>query len=128
MLLLAGNTKFNENKYEEGSENFLLDNCALTNINSNTQIISGMKMKTGTSTVQYRSAILTQSGNIFGMEYSLMTTNKARNKNIKSYNGNRSIRNIIKLAHWNMGNSKWKKRLEIEALTLEKSPDILIVS
>ena len=110
MLLLAGNTNFNENKYEEGSENFLLDNCVLTNTNGNTQIISGMKIKTGTSTGQYRGALLTQSGKILRMEYSLMTSNKARNKNIKSYNGNRSIRNIIKLAHWNMGNSKWEKK------------------
>ena len=63
------------------------------------------------------------------MEYSLMISNKARNKRIKSYNGNRMIRNILKLAHWNMGNLKWeKKRLEIEALALDKSPDILLIS
>ena len=32
------------------------------------------------------------------------------------------IRNIIKLAHWNLGNGKWEnKRDEIEALTLDKN-------
>ena len=48
---------------------------------------------------------------------------------MKSYNGNRMLRNIIKMAQWNMGNSKWEsKKLEIEALALEKSPDILFIT
>ena len=58
-----------------------------------------------------------------------MTSNKVRNRYMRSYNGNRMIRNVVKLAHWNVGNARWeKKTLEIEALVLEKSPDILFIS
>ena len=44
-------------------------------------------------------------------------------------NGNREIRNIIKITHWNMGSKKWEKKLtEVDALILEKSPDLLFLS
>ena len=54
---------------------------------------------------------------------------KLRNSKVKAYNGNRQIRSTVKIAHWNAGNSNWEnKRLEIEALVIEKTPDILFVS
>ena len=57
----------------------------------------------------------------------LLFSNKDRNSRIKSYNGNRL--NLLKIAHWNAGNSKWEtKRIEVEALVLQKQPDILFIS
>ena len=54
---------------------------------------------------------------------------KLRNKRMKSYNGNRAIRNIIQIDHWNAGNAKWQNKItEIEAVLLAKKPDILFVS
>ena len=56
-------------------------------------------------------------------------SNKIRNRNVRAYNGNRVLRNLIKIGHWNAGNGAWdKKRIELEALVLQKSPDILFVS
>ena len=58
-----------------------------------------------------------------------LLSSKLRNKRVKMYNGNRLIRNIIKLAHWNLGNSKWENKLiEIEALVLELTPDLIFIS
>ena len=57
----------------------------------------------------------------------LLFSNRERNSRMRSYNGNRL--NLIKLVHWNAGNSKWEsKRIELEALVLEKQPDILFIS
>ena len=48
---------------------------------------------------------------------------------MKAYNGNRVLRNLIKIGHWNAGNGAWdKKRIELEALLLQKTPDLLFVS
>ena len=56
-------------------------------------------------------------------------SNKLMNSRIRSSNGNRETRNIIKIAHWNMGNSLWQnKRVEIDALVLDKQPDVLYIS
>ena len=44
-------------------------------------------------------------------------------------NGNITIRNILKILHWNAGNALLQNKLtELEALILEKTPDILFVS
>ena len=60
---------------------------------------------------------------------SLWLSNKLRNKKIKTTNGNREIRNIIKITHWNMGNKKWENKMtEVDALILEKTPDIIFLS
>ena len=70
-----------------------------------------------------------QEGKLVRVSYTFVLPHKIRNKKMKSYNGNRVVRNILKLAQWNIGNSKWEsKRLEIEALALEKSPDIILIS
>ena len=54
---------------------------------------------------------------------------KMMNKLVHSRNGNRINRNWVKLAHWNMGNKLWQnKRTDIEAVLLEKSPDLLYIS
>ena len=38
-------------------------------------------------------------------------------------------RNWVKIAHWNMGNKFWQnKRTEVEAVILEKTPDLLFIS
>ena len=56
-------------------------------------------------------------------------SNKQRNRRKSTYNGNRIVRNIIKLSHWNAGNAKWEnKQTEIEALLMDKSPDLLFVT
>ena len=60
---------------------------------------------------------------------SLWLSNKLRNKQIKITNGNRENRNIIKITHWNMGNKKWENKMtEVDALILEKTPDIIFLS
>ena len=38
---------------------------------------------------------------------SIWISNKQRNKMIKIKNGNRTDRNIVKIQHWNAGNSLW---------------------
>ena len=59
----------------------------------------------------------------------LWLSNKMRNKKIKIKNGNRETRNIIKITHWNMGNKKWENKMtEVDALILEKTPDIIFLS
>ena len=56
-------------------------------------------------------------------------SSKLRNKIIKIKNGNRTDRNIVKIQHWNAGNSLWQnKKLTIEALITEKTPDLLFIS
>ena len=56
-------------------------------------------------------------------------SNKLMNSEIRAKNGNRESRSIIKIAHWNMGNSLWQnKRTDIDALVLQKSPDVLYIS
>ena len=57
----------------------------------------------------------------------LFLPSKLRNRRMKAYNGNRM--NVLKLSHWNAGNSKWEtKIIEIEALVLERKPDILFIT
>ena len=54
---------------------------------------------------------------------------KLRNKLIKMYNGNGQLRHSISILQWNAGNKHWKRKLEIiEALTLEKAPDLLFIT
>ena len=58
-----------------------------------------------------------------------MQSNKIRNKRAKTYNGNRAIRNVIKITQWNMGYNRWEnKRVDIEVLTQEKTPDLLFIT
>ena len=52
---------------------------------------------------------------------------KLRNKQIKTYNGNR--KNSISIMHWNLGSKYWeKKQTEIQALVDQYSPDVLFIS
>ena len=54
---------------------------------------------------------------------------KQRNKMNKRVNGNGRLRQNISLAHWNMGSKGWdKKKDEVELVTLQFEPDILIIS
>ena len=56
-------------------------------------------------------------------------SSKLQNKSVKMKNGNRSTRSVIKIYHWNMGNKLWQnKRDEIEALIIDKSPDLFFIS
>ena len=56
-------------------------------------------------------------------------SNKVRNRRIKMQNGNRDSRNLLKIYHWNMGSSLWvNKKVEIDALILEKNPDLFFIS
>ena len=58
-----------------------------------------------------------------------MISNKLRNKHVHASNVNIINRSIVKLAHWNMGNKCCEnKKTEIEALILDKSPDLLYIS
>ena len=62
-------------------------------------------------------------------EYSFSISNKARNKLAKCYNGNGKLRHTINIMHWNAGNKHWKRKIEeIEALTIEKMPDLLFIT
>ena len=58
----------------------------------------------------------------------LSLSNKARNKLVRSRNGNEG-NNILKIQHWNLGSRHWhRKRTEIEALLQESEPDLLFIS
>ena len=57
------------------------------------------------------------------------SSNKLRNRAVKMRNGNRINRNMLKISHWNMGNAMWQnKRTELDALILDKHPDLLYIS
>ena len=59
----------------------------------------------------------------------LWISNRLRNRAVGATNGNRMNRNILKLVHWNMGSKRWeRKKTEIDALILDKSPDLLYTS
>ena len=54
-------------------------------------------------------------------------SNKIRNKDVKSYNGNR--KGNISVMHWNLGSKHWdKKRDEVQLLVDQLSPDLLFIS
>ena len=57
-------------------------------------------------------------------------SSQARNRRIKSSNGNRgNIKQNLKLFHWNMGHSWWEqKRNEIQAAVLEIDPDLIFIT
>ena len=58
-------------------------------------------------------------------------TNKRRNRQVKSRNGNRGggVKQTLKIAHWNAGPGWWEhKKVEIESLLLESEPDMLFIS
>ena len=56
-------------------------------------------------------------------------SNKQMNKNIKIVNGNRDIRNVLKVSHWNMGKTLWENKLdEVDALILDKTSDLLFIT
>ena len=58
-----------------------------------------------------------------------LTSRKITNRLRRAYNGNRGARNSVQIAHWNLGSCKWeRKKTEIEALLLEKDPDIIFIS
>ena len=131
MLLLLWNnttrdTRNTIDKIEQETQDHLLDNTQITrqyNLNSNWSVSKGTSHDTGTNfclvTGNWNNCVTNRR----------LPSNKIRNRNVRAYNGNRVIRNVIKLAHWNVGNSRWeKKRLEVEALTIEKTPDILYIS
>ena len=62
-----------------------------------------------------------QSGNIWSI------SNTARNKAIKTTNGNGS--KALKITHWNMGSSHWVNQIpEINLLLANKDPDLAIFS
>ena len=56
-------------------------------------------------------------------------SSKLMNKAIKSTNGNRTQNSNLNVVHWNGGAKKWiNKKLEIESLLSEKSPDVCYIS
>ena len=59
----------------------------------------------------------------------LSTTGKIRNKYQRTRNGNGTNRQNVTIIHWNMGAKIWtRKMLEIEAIILQYTPDIYIIS
>ena len=97
------------------------------NFGTNTENVSmksGWKIHTWNSS-KHRNYALVEDW----QERIKMLSRKLRNKQTRAYNGNRGARNNIHIAHWNLGNSKWEnKTTEVEALLLEKGPDIIFVS
>ena len=72
-----------------------------------------------------------QEDNMFWKDGELKPLHKKLNKLTRIQNGNGlgTIRNHLLIAHWNMGAKYWKKKIEdIEAVTLQYRPDILIIS
>ena len=58
-----------------------------------------------------------------------LLTSKEQNRRMKMYNGNRQWGHSISISHWNAGSTHWqRKKEEIEALVLQKNPDILYIS
>ena len=72
-----------------------------------------------------------KNGFLNRQKHNFSTSKKLRNKLIKMYNGNGngSLRHSVSILQWNAGNKHWKRKLEIiEALTLEKDPDLLFIT
>ena len=58
-----------------------------------------------------------------------MTSHKKLNKMTKIENGNGVLGKSLTIAHWNLGPKYWQRKVtEAEAVTIEYSPDILIIS
>ena len=60
---------------------------------------------------------------------SWLVSNKKHNSKKKMENRNGSLRQHINTIHWNMGAKQWQRKvLEIEAVILQFTPDIFIIS
>ena len=59
----------------------------------------------------------------------IFMSGKLRNRMVRMKNRNRGTRQNVTVVHWNMGAKQWpKKLLEMEAVTIQYSPDVFIVS
>ena len=55
------------------------------------------------------------------------STGKKHNREVRARNGNNVQQ--LRILHWNMGSKEWKsKTVEIEALLVEKQPDMCFIS
>ena len=60
---------------------------------------------------------------------SFSISNKKRNRKKKMENGNGNLRQHVNIIQWNMGAKQWQRNfLEIEAVILQFTPDIFIVT
>ena len=58
-----------------------------------------------------------------------LQSKKAMNRAMHSLNGNRQVRNVIQIAHWNLGSHNWQNKItELDALLQEATPDMLFVT
>ena len=65
---------------------------------------------------------------IWGTRKSWMS-NREMNREIKAQNGNGTVKQILKVYHWNKGHGWWENKLEeIETLVAEKVPDLIFIS
>ena len=54
---------------------------------------------------------------------------KEKNRVIKAQNGNRTLKQVIKVFHWNIGPGWWENKIvEVEGLIEENHPDLLFIS
>ena len=76
-----------------------------------------------------RTIIFEVKGNIAEVWKVYALSNKRRNKEVKSKNGNGDNRQNITILHWNLGSRMWhRKTLEIEAAILQYSPDVFVIT
>ena len=122
----------------EHESGFFWHNTEVTNVNPvNTSVVgNSYSMKADTRTTEHiyfncdtRETWLNSCRLDTNSRRTIWISNKLRNKSIKMKNGNRIDRNVVKMQHWNAGNKLWQnKKIIIEALILEKQPDLLFLS
>ena len=97
--------------------------CCLPKMNDRLNYNTEVKMLVK---VRFLTTVLKLSS---GSNYRFFISNKIRNQNKKMENGNGQLRQHVNLIQWNMGAKQWQRKfLEIEAVILQFTPDIFIVT
>ena len=95
--------------------------------------VENFLVKRGTLTDHDHQTGAVQGRNLVDMRnlYEKMSflSNKIRNRIIKMVNGNGSMCQNVTVLHWNLGSKLWQRKvIEIEAVTIQYSPDIFVIS
>ena len=114
---------------------YIFDNTVTEHVHANytvsstSPIVSSARTTNSAGDGQWSNLLCLDGSPMRWKQNILLSSNKLRNRALRIRNGNRINRSILKLSHWNMGSSLWhNKRTEIEALILEKHPDLLYIS
>ena len=125
-LLLAGSIWRDTCKADSGNDTeiYLYEVTSVLTNHSQSHVISSCNQLTNLSCFNRAGTSESRIKNKL-----IWLSNKQMNKKIKSTNGNRNSNSILKIIHWNGGARLWNNKIEeIEALLVEKQPDLCYIS